>query len=208
MPTLPVPQFDWFTHIGTAAFAFSGYLIGARKRFDLLGVLILALLTAIGGGVLRDVLVNRIPQIFIDSAPLYTIFASLLAAWVLKLHQQRTGLLQRAFIVADSIGLVAFSIAGAQIGIALELNLFGVCFLGFVTAVGGGLVRDMMVNDVPFILHEDFYGTVALLMAGLVYLLTQYQMFNPLTMWLLFGCGLALRLIAHVSDLKLPRLDE
>lgn len=61
----------------------------------------------------------------------------------------------RMFIVADSLGLIAFSIAGAQLGLAYELNAFGVAML-LITAVGGGIVRDMLVNDIPFILHEDF----------------------------------------------------
>ncbi|GAA5786850.1 membrane protein [Chitiniphilus shinanonensis] len=201
-------DFDWFSHIGTAAFAFSGYLIGARKRFDLLGVLILALLTAIGGGMIRDVLVNRVPRVFLDAAPLYSIFGALFVSWALKLHQRNKGLLYKLFIVADSIGLVAFSIAGAQVGLELQLNLFGVCILAFVTAVGGGLVRDMMVNDVPFILHEDFYGTVAILTAILAYVLARFGLMNPWSLWLLFGGCLAVRLVAHTRDFKLPRFDE
>ncbi|UXY13934.1 TRIC cation channel family protein [Chitiniphilus purpureus] len=205
---MPALHFDWFSHIGTAAFAFSGYLIGARKRFDLLGVLILALLTAVGGGMIRDVLVNRVPRVFLDDGPLYTIFGALLVAAVLKLHRRNSGVLYRLFIVADSIGLVAFSIAGAQVGIALGLNGFGVCFLAFVTAIGGGLVRDMMVNDVPFILHEDFYGTVSILVAALAYLLSGQGWLSPLALWLLFAGGLALRLVAHAGDFKLPRIGQ
>ncbi|WP_027468062.1 trimeric intracellular cation channel family protein [Deefgea rivuli] len=193
--------------IGTASFTISGYLIGARKRFDLLGIVILALLTAIGGGMIRDVLVNRIPRAFIDINPLYTIFATLILAWLIKLQQKNSQLLIRIFIVADSIGLVAFSLAGAQLGIDLQLNVFGVCALGFITAIGGGLVRDMMVNDVPFILHQDFYGTVSILLAVLLLLAERSGFVGPYVMWTLFGFGLALRLIAHKSALRLPRVS-
>jgi uncharacterized membrane protein YeiH len=191
--------------IGTASFTFSGYLIGARKRFDLLGIIILALLTAIGGGIIRDVLINRIPRVFIDISPFYTIASTLVLAWLIKLQNNNTRVLRKLFIVADSIGLVAFSLAGAQVGLELNLNIFGVCMLGFVTAIGGGLVRDMMVNDVPFILHEDFYGTVAILMALLLFVGHQYQLSGPLAVWALFWFGLVLRLVAHKSELRLPK---
>lgn len=193
--------------IGTASFTISGYLIGARKRFDLLGVMILALLTAIGGGVIRDVLVNRLPRVFVDISPFYTIFATLCLAWIIKLQNKNKGVLFKLFIVADSIGLVAFSLAGAQLGIDLELNLFGVCALSFITAIGGGLVRDMMVNDVPFILHEDFYGTVSILMALLLVLAHQLGFVGAVMTWFLFFIGLALRLVAHKRDLSLPKVE-
>ncbi|MBE9610784.1 trimeric intracellular cation channel family protein [Chitinilyticum piscinae] len=198
-------EFDWLYFIGTVSFTVTGYLIGARKQFDLLGVCILALLTAIGGGMIRDVLVNSVPRIFLDASPLYTIFATLALAWLLKLERLDSHRLQRVFIVADSIGLVAFSIAGAQLGLALGLNAFAVAFLGFVTAVGGGLVRDMLCNDVPFILHEDFYGTVAILVAVVLYGLFQLGWVSDAATWLLFAGGLALRLFAHQSELRLPK---
>ncbi|WP_028455478.1 trimeric intracellular cation channel family protein [Chitinilyticum litopenaei] len=203
-----VPDFDWLYQIGTASFTISGYLIGAKKRFDLLGVCILALLTAIGGGMIRDVLVNSVPRIFLDASPLYTIFGTLALAWILRLQKLESRWLQRVFIVADSIGLVAFSLAGAQFGLALGLNAFGVAFLGFVTAVGGGLVRDMLCNDVPFILHEDFYGTVAILVAVLLYLCWQAGLAGDSMSWLLFAGGLMLRLWAHKSELRLPKIES
>ncbi|MDR3426289.1 MULTISPECIES: trimeric intracellular cation channel family protein [Silvimonas] len=199
--------FEVMNQIGTAAFAIAGYLVGARKRLDLLGVVIVALLTGIGGGVMRDLLLSRTPRVFLDALPIYTIFATLAVAWVIKLHQRHKGLLRKLFIVADSIGLVAFSLAGAKIGMDFGVNLFGVCFLGFVTAVGGGLVRDMMVNDVPFILHEDFYGTVAILLSVALYLLKGWGLEGAAVEWSLFAIGLTLRLVAHKQDFRLPRVD-
>jgi uncharacterized membrane protein YeiH len=203
-----LPDFDWLYLIGTASFTISGYLIGAQKRFDVLGIVILALLTAIGGGMIRDVLLNHIPRVFIDNSPFVTIFTTLLLAWVIKLQQKNKGMLRKLFIVADSIGLVAFSIAGAHIAVQIGLNLFGVCVLAFVTAVGGGLVRDMMVNDVPFILHEDFYGTVAIVVAILFYFGSLLGLDSALWIWALFVLGLALRLLAHWHDLSLPKVGN
>ena len=197
---------DWLFLVGTAAFSVSGYLIGVKKRFDLLGVLIVALLTAIGGGVIRDILLNRIPVIFFDASSVWVITATLLVSWAMSLHKVYGVGMYRVFIVADSIGLIAFSLAGAELGIHYGLNFFGVLFVGFVTAIGGGIVRDMMVNDVPFILHKDVYGTVSMLVAGLLYAANSLGWKGATVIWSLFVLGLAIRLIAHWRDFRLPQV--
>ncbi|QDQ29238.1 trimeric intracellular cation channel family protein [Chitinimonas arctica] len=197
---------DWLFLVGTAAFSVSGYLLGVKKRFDMLGVLIVALLTAIGGGVIRDVLLNRIPIIFFDASSVWVICAALLASWAVSLHKVYGATMHRVFIVADSVGLIAFSLAGADLGIDYGFNLFGVLFVGFVTAIGGGIVRDMMVNDVPFILHKDVYGTVSILVAGLLYAAHGQGWQGPAVVWGLFSLGLAIRLVAHWRDFRLPQV--
>ena len=136
---------DFIQIIGTAAFAVSGYLVGYSKRLDVLGVVITALLTAVGGGMMRDALVGRIPQVFLRNDALTVVFATLVIAWLLRVQRYRRTHLAAAFLIADAVGLAAFSITGAQIGIGLQLNLFGVIVLAFVTAVGGGIARDILV---------------------------------------------------------------
>jgi uncharacterized membrane protein YeiH len=197
---------DWISGIGTVAFTFSGYLVGVKKRLDLLGILIVALLTAIGGGIIRDVMVHRVPLVFYDYTNVVIIAVTLLLSWLAGLHRRESQAFYKLFIIADSLGLVAFSITGAQVGLMYDLNAFGVVLLGFITAVGGGVVRDMMVNDIPFILHEDFYGTVAILVAGGLYVLDQIVWVNMLTLQLLFVVGLAIRLVAHWGELTLPKI--
>jgi uncharacterized membrane protein YeiH len=199
-------QMELFSAIGTVAFAFSGYLIGVRKQLDLLGIVVVALLTAIGGGILRDVLVARVPLVFFNYSSLAIIAATLLLSVLLRLHRRQNRTLERLFIIADSLGLVAFSITGAQVGLMYDLNAFGVVLLGFITAVGGGVVRDMMVNDIPFILHKDFYGTVSILVAGGLFVLDQLTWVTSWMLQLLFVLGLAIRLFAHWSELALPKI--
>jgi uncharacterized membrane protein YeiH len=201
-------QMNWLAVVGTIAFTFSGYLVGVRKHLDVLGIVIVSLLTAIGGGMIRDALIGRVPQVFYHSEPLLVIALTLLAAAALRLHLRESELLRRLFIIADSIGLVAFSLSGALVGLALGLNAFGVVMLGFITAVGGGMVRDMMVNEIPFILHKDFYGTVAIVMAGGLWLLWRRVMDDTVLLQLLFWPGLLLRLIAHWRELALPKLHK
>ncbi|WP_293763357.1 TRIC cation channel family protein [uncultured Aquitalea sp.] len=199
-------QMEIFSAVGTVAFAFSGYLIGVRKHLDILGIVVVALLTAIGGGIIRDVLVARVPLVFFDYTNLAIIAGTLLVSWLVGLHKRQSRTLNRLFIIADSLGLVAFSITGAQVGLLFGLNAFGVVLLGFITAVGGGVVRDMMVNDIPFILHKDFYGTVSILVAAGLFIMDQTGWVGALSLQLLFLAGLLLRLFAHWSELALPKI--
>lgn len=194
--------------IGTIAFTISGFLVGVRKQLDWLGVVVLALLTAIGGGMIRDVMVSRLPIVFSDNTSLIAIIATLfIIKTLLHLDLKASRLRAGFFLLADSIGLVAFSITGAQVGLLLDLNLFGVILLGFVTAVGGGMVRDVLVNDIPIILHQDFYGSIAVLVSLFLYLLNAIDWLNAMTMNLVFISGLAVRFLAYRYHLRLPKIN-
>lgn len=192
--------------IGSLAFALSGVLVGIRKELDVMGVFILAFLTANGGGVLRDLLIDRQPAILVSLNPLWLTSAVVLGAWLLRI--QRGSTLDRTwiFVVSDSVGLVAFSIMGGLVGIEEGLHVFGVIILSFLTATGGGIVRDLLVNEVPMVLRTDFYGTIALLLGVAVYLLYLVDAINLLTLSVLFAVGLILRLTAYKYQWRLPKL--
>ncbi|WP_239352904.1 trimeric intracellular cation channel family protein [Snodgrassella communis] len=200
--------FQLINIIGTVAFAVSGYLVGFRKRLDILGVVIVALLTAVGGGMMRDALIGHIPMIFKSNTALWTIFITLLLSWAFHLQYQRHRVLAVWFVVADALGLAAFSLTGAQVGLALELNWFGVVTLAFVTAVGGGILRDILVNEVPIILRSDIYGTIAILLGLLLCLLDHWKMITPLSINLLFISGVISRLLAYHYHVTLPGFQK
>lgn len=200
--------FQLINIIGTVAFAVSGYLVGFRKRLDILGVVIVALLTAVGGGMMRDALIGHIPMIFKSNTALWTIFITLLLSWAFHLQYQRHRVLAIWFVVADALGLAAFSLTGAQVGLALELNWFGVVTLAFVTAVGGGILRDILVNEVPIILRSDIYGTIAILLGLLLCLLDHWKMVTPLSINLLFISGVISRLLAYHYHVTLPGFQK
>lgn len=180
--------------------------MGIRKDLDVMGVFILAFLTANGGGVLRDVMIDRQPAILASLTPLWLTSGVVAGAWLLKI--QRSSTLERTwgFVISDSVGLVAFSISGGLVGIEEGLHFFGVIILSFLTATGGGIVRDLLVNEVPLVLRTDFYGSVALLMGVAIYLLYLLDAVNLLTLSLLFAAGLILRLTAYKYKWQLPRL--
>lgn len=108
------------------------------------------------------------------------------------------------FIISDSIGLVSFSISGALIALEYSFNLTGVIILAFTTAVGGGILRDVIINEVPFVLKTGFYGSVSIIIAISLYLLNFFHINNYSTMTLLFLGALSLRLVAYHFKWSIP----
>ena len=153
--------------LGGIAFALSGYFVGLRKELDLMGVFIVAFLTANGGGVLRDVLLGREPGVLKSVESFWLVGGVIAVAWLLRLHPHNNLERRWYFIVSDAVGLVAFAITGAVIGLAENLHFFGVLLTALLSAVGGGIIRDLLVNDVPEVLHGGFYGSVALIVGAL-----------------------------------------
>jgi uncharacterized membrane protein YeiH len=192
--------------IGTISFAVSGYLVGSRKKLDLLGIVIVSMLTAFGGGLVRDVICGRIPNALRSPAPILLASGAVVLAVLLRLNQRGEIERSRFFVLADGIGLVAFSISGAMRALEVGLGFFGVVLLGFLTAVGGGIVRDTLVNEVPVLLRSEFYGTVAIMTATLVYLAHRLLHLHPAVLGAIFLFGLGLRLLAYVRHWQLPTL--
>lgn len=192
--------------IGIASFALSGMLTGVRHRLDILGIAIVATLTALGGGILRDALIGEMPFAFSEYYPSLTVLTVLILAIVLKLYRREEIERRFLFIVSDTLGLVAFSITGALVGIGQDLNIFGVIILGFLTAVGGGIIRDILLNRVPAILTHDIYGTIALLVSLSLALLHLAGWLNIYTTAAVGTATLLLRLIAYKKAWQLPKL--
>ncbi len=192
--------------IGGAAFALSGFLLGVRKHLDLMGIFILAFITANGGGILRDVLVGMTPVVLKDLTAFWIVSSVFIFGWALHYLKRVDIERQRFFILSDTFGLVAFSIGGALVGLEQNLHFFGVIFLAFVTAVGGGVIRDILVNDVPIIFKSGFYGSVAILIGLSVYLLEYTGLLSSLSLAAIFVCGLLVRLVAYRYRWTLPVL--
>ncbi len=191
--------------IGLVAFALSGVLISLYKKLDIFGVFFIASLTALGGGVIRDVLAGRVPFAFTHYYPILVVIITVIAALLLKRHIREIDR-KFLFVVFDSIGLCAFSITGSLVGIEVGFNMFGVVILSIATAVGGGLVRDMLLNEVPFILKREIYASVALLTAIAMFVLDRMDLLDTVTLTLLFLGMLFLRLASYKLGYHLPRL--
>jgi len=192
--------------IGILSFSLSGFFIAVSSKLDILGVFIASFLTALGGGVIRDVLVGRELYAFSNNLASILVISVVITAILFKL--QRFSNMEKSpyFMVADTLGLVSFAISGALIGVEAEFNFFGVILLSLITAVGGGVLRDMLINKIPMILVSEFYGTVAIFVGVLIYALGLIEMLNFLTIMNVFFVGVALRFIAFYKDWHLPKI--
>lgn len=121
-----------------------------------------------------------------------------------KFHKRESIENRAFFIISDSIGLVSFSITGAIIALESGVNLTGVLALAFVTAVGGGITRDVIINEVPFVFKTGFYGTVALLVGLLMYLLSIFEWLNLYTTSFIFVLAVLIRIIAYYRRWSIP----
>lgn len=193
--------------IGIICFALSGFLIAVHYKLDILGVFISSFLTALGGGMIRDVLADRTPYVFTTNLPVILVVLTVLIALLFKLHKIDDLEGKTAFIISDAVGLVSFAITGSIIAIQNEFNFLGVLILAFLTAVGGGTIRDILINRVPSILVSEFYATVALIIASIMFILEVLELRNLGTITIVFIFGVALRLLAYYRKWHLPKLS-
>mgnify|MGYP003435121031 FL=1 len=194
--------------IGIICFALSGFLIAVHYKLDILGVFIAAFLTALGGGMIRDVLADRIPYVFTTNLPVILVVCTVLIALLFKLHKIADLEGKTAFIISDAVGLVSFSITGSIVAIQNDFNFLGVLILAFLTAVGGGTIRDILINRVPSILVSEFYATVALIVASIIFVLELLHLRSLPTLTLVFIFGVVLRILAYYKKWHLPTLSK
>lgn len=187
--------------LGTLTFAATGALLAVRLQFDLLGVLVLAAVTAIGGGSIRDVLVGILPPAALqDEALLWGIALTGVIVFFLHRHLHEGKLLY----ALDTLGLALFAALGAERGVSAGLGMWGVIFMGAVSGVGGGVLRDLLTGKVPGILYRngDFYASAAAVGALSVYLL--YGSSSNLALVAGALVTLTLRVGSRLLGLKLP----
>ncbi len=192
----------FFDLIGTIAFAVAGALVGVQKKLDIFGVMILALATAVGGGILRDVVIGNTPPLaFRDSS--YVLISVLAGGAAMLLHQQIKRF-NHVIQICDAIGLGAFAAGGANLAVEFGYyNIMTVTFLAVVTAVGGGVLRDIFVQQIPAVFCREIYATAALLGALSFYFLYPH-VYPEEAMYLCFLVTTGLRLIALRYNWDLP----
>lgn len=200
--------------IGTCAFAISGAVIGITKRFDIFGVLFSGIITALGGGTIRDILLGELPPAMFRNY-IYLIFAvgtcllTFIVASILKTRfSENLVIIDKVNNVFDALGLGVFTIVGINVAInsGFADNAFFVVFLGMTTGCGGGILRDVIVRDVPFVLRKRVYA-VASLAGGLLYYVLYVTFSVGEVVSVVAGILLifVLRLLASVFRWDLPR---
>ncbi|MGX1563273.1 trimeric intracellular cation channel family protein [Streptomyces sp. NPDC055506] len=191
--------------IGIFVFAISGALLAVRKNFDVFGMAVLAEGTALGGGLFRDLVIGAVPPAaFTDLGYFLTPLLATLLVFFLHPHVER---IQVAVNVFDAAGLGLFCVAGTTKAYEYGLNLTASACLGMVTAVGGGVLRDVLANEVPSLLRwdRDLYAVPAIVGATMVVLCIRYDVLSPLTSALAVITAFVLRLLAMRYHWRAPR---
>ncbi|GGO92947.1 trimeric intracellular cation channel family protein [Wenjunlia tyrosinilytica] len=190
--------------IGIFVFAISGGLLAVRKNFDIFGIAVLAQVTALGGGVLRDVLIGAVPPAaFTD---MWFFFTPLVAAALVFFLHPEVERINKAVQFFDAAGLGLFCVTGTIKAYAYGLGLVPSAALGVATAAGGGVVRDVLANQVPSLLRwDEIYAVPAMVGATLVALLIRFDEFNATTGTLSAVVAFVLRLLAIRFEWRAPR---
>lgn len=191
--------------LGVFVFALSGAMAADRRRMDLFGFVVIALLPALGGGTLRDIIIDA--PVFWLSDPTYLLMA-LLAAVLTFLAANVIHRAGRWLVWADAVGLSLFCVLGAAKAQSLGHGWVIAVFMGVMTAVVGGIIRDVVCNEVPLILRQDVYATAAFAGAAAYVALVAGGTDGALAIWLGAGICFGVRAAALIWHLSLPRRGE
>jgi len=193
-------------YLGIITFSASGFYIGKRNNLDILGIYIVAFLTALGGGIARDVIIARAPISLTLTSPALIVITITTLLLILRHYQDDTIDTKPLFVLVDAIGMVSFAISGAMVTLHnTEFNLAGVVSMAFITAVGGGVSRDILINQVPYVLKGGFYGIIAIAIGVAIYLLDMLGILNAVSVVVIFVSAVMLRMYAYRSRWSLPR---
>jgi uncharacterized membrane protein YeiH len=191
--------------IGIFVFAISGALLAVRKNFDVFGIAVLAEVTALGGGLFRDLVIGAVPPAaFTDLGYFVTPLLAALVVFFLHPHVER---IQSAVLVFDAAGLGLFCVSGTTKAYSHGLGLTASATLGLATAVGGGVLRDVLANEVPSLLRwdRDLYAVPAIVGSAMVVLCIRYDALSPLTSGFAALTAFVLRLLAMRFHWRAPR---
>lgn len=160
--------------IGTIAFASSGAMVAVRKKLDLFGIIVLGVITAVGGGMLRDILIGNIPPNMFRNPVYVLVLFMLFRFWPSLLGSRYMESYERIMNILDAIGLGAFTVIGIDTGVEAGYGNyhFLIIFLGVITGIGGGILRDIMAGETPYVLKKHIYACASIagacLYAGLL----------------------------------------
>lgn len=203
--------------IGVIAFAASGVFKGIKHDNDIFGVTLLAIVTAVGGGITRDIMLNIIPNAIINPSDIYLAIITALVIYLpylffkkkikdLMTKKEFVETSKTLVLICDAIGLAIFIYIGADKALSLNLNAIAVVIMATVTAVGGGVIRDILANETPFILKEDIYAVLCIAGGYLYnYFIIDLKFKEIETTIFIFSFVLLIRLIVIFKKLNLPK---
>jgi uncharacterized membrane protein YeiH len=189
--------------IGTAAFAASGAWVGVRKQMDLFGVLVLGTVTAVGGGTLRDLLLGDVPPFSLkDEAYIYI---AIVVSVVVFANRKRFESFEKPLLYFDAIGLGTFVVIGTTKAIDFQLGALGAVLMGVMTGTAGGVMRDLLANQVPLILRREIYASACVAGGTLLVILGENGVAPAAAALLSAATVILVRLLAIHYDWSLPK---
>lgn len=195
----------FFDMIGVIACSISGTILAQHKRFDILGCILVSMVTAIGGGTVRDIMLDRNPLFWMVDMNYLIVITLTSLIFQIFFHPQSLQV-KRLLKLFDSIGLAAFTLIGMKVGIAAGTNIAVAILLGVITTIVGGIIRDMICNEIPLVLQQEIYITAAIAGGGVYFVLQslglQAWMTEVVTMLTIFS----IRMLAIRYHWQLPNI--
>lgn len=189
--------------LGTIAFAASGALTGIRKQMDLLGVIVLGIVTATGGGVLRDMLMNDLPPFcFKNELYLYLAVGTSILVFLSPGHFEAQ---RNIMLILDALGLGTFAVIGTTKGLNFHFGFMGAIIMGIMTATCGGLIRDVLCNEIPLILQREIYASACIVGCAALYLMNAAGVAEHAALTVSATIIIAIRCTAILKGWQLPR---
>ncbi|MEM5539625.1 trimeric intracellular cation channel family protein [Olleya sp. AS48] len=190
--------------LGTIAFAISGVLVALNKRMDAFGILIIAFVTAVGGGTLRDVLIGETPVSWMkDMTFIYVVIASTIFAVVFR---SKIDYLRKSLFLFDTIGIGLYTVVGVEKGISAGLHPIICIFLGTMSACFGGVIRDILCNEIPVIFRKEVYATACILGGATYFVVIKLPIASDFVFVIAGAVVITVRLIAVRFKISLPNL--
>ena len=187
---------------GTFVFAISGILTATSKKFDLVGAIIIGIVTSMGGGTLRDLLIGSTPVGWmLDLNYIYVVGAALFICFFFSKYFKH---LRKSFFLFDTIGIALFTVLGMQKTLDAGLSPTMAIMMGIVSAVFGGVIRDVLTNRIPLIFRKEIYATACLAGALTYYLMLQFSQFDNFNLAVSMLVVMAIRIVSVKKSISLP----
>lgn len=194
----------FFDLFGTFAFAVSGALLGVKKDMDIYGMFVLAISVGVGGGTMRDMMLGRTPPfVLTDVNYMIVIAAATLLVFFLNSIVEKS-LPMKTLNIADAVGLGVFTSIGASVAVAYDVEWYGIIFFGVMTATAGGMIRDTLAGEVPFVLKKEVYASASII-GGIIFIII-YRLNISLNINILITSIIVtlIRIFAIYKDWHLP----
>lgn len=190
--------------LGTIAFAISGVITATKKRMDLFGILIIATVTSVGGGTLRDLLIGKSPVSWLlDSTFVYIIVATTIVGIIFR---KQLRYVRRSLFLFDTIGIALYTVTGVEIALLINLDPVICVALGTITACFGGVIRDILCNEIPVIFRKEIYASACIAGGTLYVIMHHYGIAAGVNAVVSGLVVVVIRTLAVVYEVQLPSI--